>query len=45
MTYKFEEMDLKAMREGVNKGDYPPNITLDEYHYRVNQAIDQMRGK
>ena len=45
MTYKYEEMDRKAMQEGIERGYYPPDITLDEYHYLVNQAVDRERGK
>lgn len=45
MTYQFKEMDLKAMQEGIEKGYYPANITLDEYHYQVNKAIDSLRNK
>ena len=45
MTYKYEEMDRKAMQEGIKRGYYPENITLDEYHKLVNDSIDRIRGK
>lgn len=45
MAYQYEEMDRKAIQEGIEKGYYPADITLDEYHYLVNQEIDRIRGK
>lgn len=41
----FIEMDKLQLQEGIKKGYYPPNTTLEEYCHLVNQAIDRQRGK
>ena len=45
MAYQYEEMDRAEMQKGIDRGYYPKDITLDEYHDLVNEAIDRMRGK
>jgi len=45
MAYQYEEMDRAEMQKGIDRGYYPADITLEEYHDLVNEAIDRMRGK